>query len=256
MTAESCYVSCIVMHTCQRWHAPPPPPPAPKRQVTDGVGMSSLTVTATNEYGTYSDAALALYGLEMVVEPYRVTTLTAASSLGGVEAGGGDAPASPSTVFVWRLVELDLDEERPVDTDDQEVVFEQEAGPQISVELMKPGGVFRLTVEERSDWDGGGGDGDPAVSGAAVAARATMTISCKYVRRELRDLTDADRRDVLDAMQVYYTVPTEEGKAKYGDGFFNYELLTAYHNADVSLRALRGERQGGGATRLFYGGII
>ncbi|CAN0476416.1 unnamed protein product, partial [Hapterophycus canaliculatus] len=54
-------------------------------------------------------------------------------------------------------------------------------------------------------------------------------INCKHVRRELRQLTEADRKDFLDALQTYYTMSTEEGKAKYGGDFFNYELLTAYH---------------------------
>ena len=224
----------------------PPPPSQLGPQVTDGVGMApapaSLTVTATNEYGTYSEAALALYGLEMIVEPHRPTTLTATSSLVsgagmGDGDGDGDAPRSAApSFFVWRLVEIDMDDDdddsAPVEARGEGVVvFEGQAGPQIPVELTKPGGVFRLTVEERLDPDGTGGNGAASV---VVAARATLTISCKYVRRELRELTDADRKDVLDAMQVYYTVSTVEGKAKYGDGFVNYELLTAYHNANVS----------------------
>lgn len=225
--------------------SPPPPPSQLGELATDGVGTASLTpsltVKAINEYGEYSDAALALYGLEMVVEPHRPTTLTATSSLPG-GAGGGDgavdAPASASTFFVWALVELlDIDDDgTPVEGGrERVVVFEGQAGPQISVELTTPGGVFRLTVEERLGlWGEGDDSGAPGAAAVAVLARATVTVSCKYVRRELRELTDADRSDVLDAMQVYYTVSTEEGKAKYGDDFVNYELLTAYHNADVS----------------------
>lgn len=224
-----------------------PPPGSTHAQVADGAGMASLTVSATNEYGKYGDAALALYGLEMVVEPHRATTLTATSSLvGDGDDGAGNAPAAASTFYVWRLLEMHMDDEGTlVETSGEDAVFEGEAGPQISVELTKPGGVFRLTVEERLDSDGGdGGPGGPGAAAAAViVARATVTISCKYVRRELRELTDADRRDVLDAMEVYYTVPTEEGKSKYGSNFFNYELLTAYHNADVSY-ALRNSLEG------------
>lgn len=189
-------------------------------------------VTATNEYGRYSDAALALYGLEMVVEPYRETTLTATPSsppplgAGGPDSDGGGrySPQDASTSsFAWRLVEV-------VDGEAVSTVFERsDAGPQTSVVLTKPGGVFRLTVEQYSTAR------EAADSETAkLVARTTVTASCRYVRRELRELTDADRLDVLDAMEAYYTVPTDEGRAKYGDGFFNYELLTALHNADVS----------------------
>eukprot|EP00903_Cladosiphon_okamuranus_P019564 g17994.t1 len=211
--------------------------------------MAALTVTATNEYGAYSDAALDLYGLEMVVEPHRATTLTATPPLVGVASrvDGEDSDAASSvapTFFVWRLVEVELDldhQGRPVDTGvdvevkvKNEVFFDGNAGRQVSVELTKPGGVFQLTVEERLGSGGADGVGDGRGGQAVVAARATVTISCRYVRRELRELTDTDLKDVLDAMQVYYTVSTDEGKAKYGENFFNYKLLTAYHNADLS----------------------
>lgn len=188
-------------------------------QAVDGAAVASLTVTATNEYGRYSDAALALYGLEMIMEPYRQTTLTVTPSLVGEAGGGRDSPSAAT--FTWRLEEL-------VDGEVASEVFERtNAGPRTYVVLAKPGGVFRLTVEQ---WD------TAADSGAVkLVARATVTASCKYVRRELRELTDADRLDVLDAMEVYYTVSTAEGQAKYGEGFFNYEQLTALHNADVSL---------------------
>ncbi|CAM9684641.1 unnamed protein product, partial [Phaeothamnion confervicola] len=36
-----------------------------------------LSVVAANEYGSFSAEGLALYGFDMVVEPYRRTTLTA-----------------------------------------------------------------------------------------------------------------------------------------------------------------------------------
>ena len=43
----------------------------------------------------------------------------------------------------------------------------------------------------------------------------------KYVRREVRDLLDADRIRVLDAMQTLYHTSQEEGEKQYGSGFKN-----------------------------------
>lgn len=229
---------------------PPLTPPHFPRFSSQATGAASdvatLSVAATNEYGKYSEAALALYGLQMVVEPHRQTTLTTASSLEGASGA-----ASAGSVFSWRIVELDFDAHgNTFEPRGREAVIEAE-GPEdhVIVELKSPGGVYGLTVEERvtpafaenldgmanlaiDEAGGGGGAADGLMT--VVVARATVTISCKHVRRELRQLTEEDRKDFLDAMEVYYTISTEDGKAKYGRDFFNYELLTAYHNSDVS----------------------
>ncbi|CAM9656756.1 unnamed protein product, partial [Laminaria digitata] len=41
----------------------------------------------------------------------------------------------------------------------------------------------------------------------------------KYVRREIRQLTDSDREDFFDAMETLYRLPTAEGNKKYGDDY-------------------------------------
>ncbi|CAN0293647.1 unnamed protein product, partial [Ectocarpus sp. 8 AP-2014] len=40
-----------------------------------GGSSSGLTLVATNEYGEYDRGALALYGFDMLVEPYKKTTI-------------------------------------------------------------------------------------------------------------------------------------------------------------------------------------
>lgn len=224
-------------------------PPRPRAtscgQVENGGDASSvaaLTVTASNEYGRYSDVALALYGLEMVAEPHRPTTLTATSSFAAVGGSSGsgsggfvrgvDTESGSLSVFSWKIVELD-EEGGPAAT-----IFEEgEGGTEVSVEFTKPGGVFLLTVEERLRAGAVSRDGTVMFNaGGTVIGRATVTVSCKHVRRELRDLSEADREGFLDAMEAYYAVSNGEGRSKYGEGFFDYELLAAYHSADVSAR--------------------
>ncbi|CAM9438226.1 unnamed protein product, partial [Ectocarpus sp. 12 AP-2014] len=51
-------------------------------------------------------------------------------------------------------------------------------------------------------------------------------------RREIRDLTDRDREAVLDAMEIWYTLPTDAGKAKYGPNYSNYMSIAAIHGTD------------------------
>lgn len=55
-----------------------------------------------------------------------------------------------------------------------------------------------------------------------------------YDRREIRDLTEQDREAFLDAMEVWYTVPTDVGKAKYGPNYSNFMSIAAIHGTDVS----------------------
>lgn len=191
--------------------------------------VSRLSLKSSNEYGEYEASALSLYGIEMVVEPYRETKLTTQAS------GGSKDPR-----FFWRVVEVNDGSDAPSIADasaasvvfgtpsvrvgeEPIVAFDAEGGAEITVTLTSPGKAFLVTVEERSE--------DGTVSG-----RGEVTASCKYVRRELRDLTEGDRVKFLDAMEAYFKTPDAEGLDKYGEGFFSYERLTAYHNAAVSGR--------------------
>ncbi|CAM9782570.1 unnamed protein product [Ectocarpus sp. 12 AP-2014] len=184
----------------------------------------------------------------MVAEPHRPTTLTATSSValdgggsgsgsgsgngsGGGVRGGVDTESGSLSVFSWKIVELGEEEVGPAAT----IFEEEEGGPEVSVEFNKPGGVFLLAVEERLRAGAVSRDGTVVLNAGetAVIGRATIKVSCKHVRRELRDLSEADREAFLDAMEAYYAVPKEDGRAKYGEGFFDYQLLASYHSADL-----------------------
>jgi hypothetical protein len=52
---------------------------------------------------------------------------------------------------------------------------------------------------------------------------------CKYVRRELRDLTDSDREAYFSAMEVIAKVAEHEGKATYGNKFKNLAYFAQKH---------------------------
>ena len=46
-----------------------------------------------------------------------------------------------------------------------------------------------------------------------------FTMAAKYIRREIRSLTDDDRNKFLDALKIMYTVPMEEGQKLYGSKY-------------------------------------
>ena len=64
--------------------------------------VSRLSLKSSNEYGEYEASALSLYGIEMVVEPYRETKLTTQAS------GGSKDPR-----FFWRVVEVNDGSDAP-----------------------------------------------------------------------------------------------------------------------------------------------
>ena len=70
-----------------------------------------------------------------------------------------------------------------------------------------------------------GGDYGDSSSTRAIADK----VMSKYVRREVRDLTDDDRNRVLDAMQVVYKTEMAEGKKAYGARFKNIAYFLEKH---------------------------
>ena len=53
----------------------------------------------------------------------------------------------------------------------------------------------------------------------------------KYVRREIRDLTESDRKAFLDALYTMYTTDDETGQSRYGEKFHSAEWYSRAHLA-------------------------
>ncbi|CAB1114279.1 TYR [Ectocarpus sp. CCAP 1310/34] len=195
------------------------------RRISHGASRLGCEVNATNEYGEYDGEALALYGLEMVVEPHRATRITVSSRLPLSEISEksekSPSPSPPSSSssrrrYYWLLVRADssgaaLDDVTPL-------VDARGYDRFVTVTLTDAGEKYALLVQQVEGDDG------------TVVAEQRVTISCKYVRRELRGLTIADRTGFFAAMREFYTVSLEEGRALYGDGFYDAKLMAAYHN--------------------------
>lgn len=54
--------------------------------------------------------------------------------------------------------------------------------------------------------------------------------SNRYVKREIRTLTDADREAVFDAMATVWQYSQEEGKATFGDKFTSIDTYVTIHS--------------------------
>lgn len=56
-----------------------------------------------------------------------------------------------------------------------------------------------------------------------------FTLASKYIRREIRSLTDDDRNIVFDTMRMLYDIDTATGQALYGDKYYSAEYFSYVH---------------------------
>ena len=142
-----------------------------------------------------------------LVEPYRVTSLSVARS----SADSSNSADTNTNTFVWTI---DGDEDVEVLSSD-DPTFAVMKGDSITVKFRTTG-VYALVVTEYD------------TTGAVVTSTHINAI-CKYVKRELRTLTVADREAFLNAAATIWKYTTEEGQALYGEKFTGMEMFTALH---------------------------
>lgn len=140
--------------------------------VTKGVDLlsksASLSFEALNEYTRRGDVIGVGYPWlegKILVEPHRKTSLEVIAPVGGM-------------IYVWKIV----DKMNPA------IVLGEFEGAQIEVVFhVSPKYTVEL-LEQESD--------------GTISRRTEVDIFCKYVRREIRSLTDEERDEMFDAMKV------------------------------------------------------
>jgi len=80
-------------------------------------------------------------------------------------------------------------------------------------------------------------DGNVALKHRTKTYELDFTVAVKYVRREIRTLTDADREAFFDALETMYDTDDVTGKSLYGDKYasaeyFSYKHLTGAGTTD------------------------
>ena len=73
------------------------------------------------------------------------------------------------------------------------------------------------------------GDKYTAVSDVRKSVTLSGTVTCMYIRRELRDLSKTLRNDYLDAFKVMIDVPTKNGIEEYGPSYRNIKEFEIMH---------------------------
>lgn len=64
---------------------------------------------------------------------------------------------------------------------------------------------------------------------AVVAGPYSFTVEVKYVRREIRSLSDQDREMFFNAVSVLQRVPSSVGQAVYGSNYYSKDYITRLH---------------------------
>lgn len=94
------------------------------------------------------------------------------------------------------------------------------AGAEVSLNFTGVNDYYSIRLAERR-----------RVGGPTTRTARTNTAVTKYVRREIRALSDDDRERYFAAMGVVYSLPLEEGRALYGKRFVNHGHLTSLHDS-------------------------
>lgn len=137
-----------------------------------------------------------------LMEPYRQTTLTVKN---GTEAG----------IYKWEI--------KPPNGSHSSthVVY----GAVVAYTCTYPG-EYNITVTEAKMHDGK----------RIIARRGGGVSQCRYVRRELRTLSEEDRKKFFNAMGTVYWEDCETGVEKYGKRFTCMETIVDVHNTLAGAR--------------------
>jgi hypothetical protein len=160
----------------------------------ENIVQVNYSVTGSNpDYGEPS-RILSYLPWNTLVEPYRENTLTMSSlivdDVDVTDKIGGDYTVT------WTLDEVEY-EGSPV------AVFVENIG------------VMNATVYISYQGD--------------VVSQTHYPIAVKYIRREIRSLTDTERSAWVSTMKMLYTTSLEDGQNTYGGNFYNAEWFSYQH---------------------------
>eukprot|EP00401_Gymnodinium_catenatum_P039603 CAMPEP_0117457852 /NCGR_PEP_ID=MMETSP0784-20121206/625_1 /TAXON_ID=39447 /ORGANISM="" /LENGTH=431 /DNA_ID=CAMNT_0005251345 /DNA_START=226 /DNA_END=1518 /DNA_ORIENTATION=- len=166
-------------------------------------------MVASNEYGEFDGAQYYPWlqsddnSIKLLIEPHKYTSIHL------VEESDGSIPSSSVSSYSYRW---------EFSTHDGVSVLTVESTPQPEYvfRLTDPGNLkLHVTVTEKDS--------------KSVVQKMVANVYVRYVKRELRDLTAADRERFLDAAHALWEYNTEDGRAKYGSGFTSVETFVEEH---------------------------
>eukprot|EP00638_Chattonella_subsalsa_P009344 CAMPEP_0117745440 /NCGR_PEP_ID=MMETSP0947-20121206/7358_1 /TAXON_ID=44440 /ORGANISM="Chattonella subsalsa, Strain CCMP2191" /LENGTH=581 /DNA_ID=CAMNT_0005562585 /DNA_START=79 /DNA_END=1821 /DNA_ORIENTATION=+ len=152
---------------------------------------ASLSLLVQNEYSNYASPGNDYEWLEekVLIEPHRETQLTLVNS-------------DKKRTYRWKIYE---------DGAQEKLTFEGEEIFHIFTSL----GFYTLEIQE--------------YEGEFVTQKLYFELAVKYVRREIRKLSEQDRNELLDAMKLMWEIGDEEGRERWGGMYTSLFTLHKYH---------------------------
>jgi hypothetical protein len=149
----------------------------------------SMKITASNEYGVFSAPYPFVQNGEILLEPYKATTVVVSFS---------DDTDADSYTYAWTIGEDTF------------------TGSSITTTRTTTG-TYDVTIAVTD-------------SDSNSVCSFSQTAYVKYVKRELRSLTEADRDKVLDAAATLWKYNAVDGKALYGDAYVPLQTFVEVHS--------------------------
>ncbi len=149
-----------------------------------------ISVIVSNEYGVYSGANYEWLTNKYLAEPYKTTTISIDTDAVGINDN-----------IYWKWTQEDSTDEK--------------WGNSIEKIFTAPGKYYIYLNGLNSNND--------------TIITATIPIIVKYVKRELRTLTNDDRHKFLHAASKIWKYTSSEGRAKYGEKFTGIDELVEEH---------------------------
>lgn len=143
-----------------------------------------------------------------------------------------DIIVEPYQAYSIKLVTFPLGDEDmdPTTSDDYKVMWEIDGdefyGTQFSI-IKRQYGVYsgKIKVFQRLK----SMDLSEKTSDMSLIYSQDLTVAVKYVRREIRSLTNSHRELVMDSIRKMYSLSQEEGIELYGDSFRSAETILLTH---------------------------
>ena len=187
--------------------------------------LAPLSFSARSDgYDALTDHTLQMYNrFSHIVEPHKRTYLAA--------SGASDRDHSSFAWHVARIAhgaaasevaagEEELMASRENAAEDEDQVLLTGTGTQATVVFTDVNRKYRIRLTEE------------LLTGSRRLVEST-TVVCKYVRREIRDLSDEDRSRYFSALEIVYNTSLEDGVALYGPRYKDYKYFTILHNTNV-----------------------
>jgi len=191
------------------------------------VETSAFSLEASNSYSRKTNGYSTEYPWQVIAEPYRTTTLNVVES---------DTTASAGATYRWTVDGHLHGFGSSVDVSFSEIGYHV-----VAVERLMPiattsssstsssSSSFVATPSSSSLSSSEFAVHRLALSLAAGSAKVVAKVMCKYVRREVRSLLDADREAWFSAVQVLQHVPTSAGQELYGSKYYSKDHFTRLH---------------------------